>query len=386
MHMLFDSVEKLRKGEVHFTARNGFPDLFLNMCKKEGAVLRDISNCAEELRASAPYKEYPIVVRAAKKAGMDLKKDSVAGVGPLIRKYKARIGIPLGILCFFVIYLVLSSMLWSVDISGLETIREEDFRQFLDGIDARKGVFVSSVDCNEIERLAEGFNASVLQVTANLVGCKLFIHVKEREKPPAIKEENKYCNIIAAKDGEVLKADIFAGESHIQVGDAVKKGDLLAAGAIPLKTGETRLLEAEASVIARTHSVISCNTPLVIKVNQLKRTKDRYSVCFFGLVFPDRKNDFVSQTAYLRTAAGVIPIGRIRSRQNEFTETQLTLSMKEAMLIAASDLAVTVLDAYENTDIVLCSVTVSANNGAQLDCELFLNEEIAKKEYFELLN
>lgn len=384
--MWFEKRMKLKEGEIRFMAQNGFADLFLNACKSKGAVLKDIDFTDGVLKASISGKDYAKILAAAKMTGMDIQIIYSRGILFLLHRYRKRIGIPVGIALGILVYLILSSMIWSIDITGLQTLREHELREYLAGMDVKNGMFIAAADCREIERRAEMFDPAVLRATANLVGCKLFIHIKERARPPELKDEKRYCNIVAAKDGEVLKTDIFAGVSQVKAGDTVHAGDLLVSGAKLLRTGETRLMIASACVIARTTTGVSCNTPLEISVKSLSGRRDRYSLCVFGLEFPSNTANGPSIAQFLHTQDSIIPIGFKRTRETKYEDTRLKLRFGEASLLAFTDLAQTVSGALEKTDILSCTADVSENNGAQIDCVLTCEEDIAKEELFQLIS
>lgn len=382
--MLLSELKKFFEGRVYFRATEGFSELFLNTCRAKGAKLRDIFVADDSVLASVKYSEYKRVLKGADMSGMTLEITKRSGFPALFQKYKTRLGIPAGILFAAVIIQILSGILWSVEISGLENIKEEEFSAFLDSCGAKKGTFLVNIDCNEIELLAENLSPVIMRVTVNLIGSKLYVEVFERELPPDMTDLNIFGNIVAEKDGEVLSADILSGVSYVKAGDAVVKGDLLAGGVQELSDGSTRLLRAQAIIIARTKTMFSCQTALKINVKKPEKMSDSKSVYFFGLVFPPQQGSTSSAT-YLSTLSSIFPIGVLRTRTTEFYEDTVQLSEAQAKLICITDLAFTAFQTLGDTYVAERYITSSVDSKYAVDAQFFCEEDIAKEQLFEVV-
>lgn len=382
--MLLSELKKFFEGRVYFTATEGFSELFINACKGKGARLLDIFVSGDCVSAAVKYSELKKVLKAADVSGMTLEITKRSGVPALINKYKTRVGIPVGIFLFAVIIQVLSGFLWSVEVTGLESIKEEDFLTFLEYCGAKKGAFLVNIDCNEIELQAENLNPAIMRVTVNLVGSKLYVEVFERVMPPDMTDLKAYGNVVAAKDGEVISADILAGVEYVKPGDAVLKGELLAGGVQELSDGSTRLLRAQAIVMARTKTSLSCQTALKVNVKRPEKTSDSRSLYFFGLVFPPQKGDTSSGT-YLSTPASIFPIGILRTRTTDFIENAITLSETQAKLICITDLAFTAFSTLGDTYVAERHMVSSVGSQYAVDAMFICEENIAKEQLFEVI-
>ncbi|MBQ7638036.1 MAG: sporulation protein YqfD [Clostridia bacterium] len=380
--MLLSDLKRFFEGRVYFTAREGFPDLFMNSCMGQRARLRDVFIKGDSVDACVRYSEYKRVLRAADLSGMAVESTKKTGLPAVVSRNKKRLGFPAGIVLAAVIIQILSGVLWSVDISGLEHIKEDDMYAFLEDRGVRKGTFLSAIDCNEIELMTENMSPLIMKATANLIGSKLYIEVIERTPPPDMADESVYADVVAAKDGVVLSADILAGVSNVKEGDEVKKGDVLASGRQELSDGSTRLLRARAIVLARTEASFSCGTALSVNVKRPVKQKDSRSLYFFGLVFP-KKAENAACAAFLSTPSSVFPIGVIRTRTSEFEDVKLKLPPARAKLICLTDLAHTVFRSLGDT--YVSGREISSTRDARqyvIDARFFCEEDIAKEQLF----
>ena len=382
---MFEKIYRFLRGTISFNAYEGFQELFLNECKKEKIALTDVVLDQTKINANIRYGDYDKLLHAAGKSGMVLGDVQKYGLPAFLRKHKKRIGIPVGLLLASVILVTLSSILWSIEVTGLKTINLQEFSAYLEKNGVKTGSFTTTINCNEIESLIQGYGENILDTTVNLVGCKMFISVRERETGAAVKEEKQYCNIIAAKDGEILKADVFAGQCLVKPGDAVLKGDLLASGLTHTPGGEPYCVEAKARILARTIFSVSCQTAERININRIAEVKNKYHLLLFSLTLP-RQPERVSSAEYLSTDTGVFPLGLIRSARTKMEQQFMELTSQESFLISVTDLAVTAAQRLYGMHISGCSIRIE--NGAQIcvDAQFYCEEDIAEQEYFTLWN
>ena len=154
---MFEKLVAFLTGRISFHAQKGFQLLFLNACREEEIVLHNVCLSENGISAIIAYKEYEKLLRAAQKSGMELTEIKKTGLLPMINKHRSRIGIPCGFAAAAAVLFLLSGMLWSIDINGLQSINESQFRSFLSKNNIKTGIFLINVNCNEIERCAESY-------------------------------------------------------------------------------------------------------------------------------------------------------------------------------------------------------------------------------------
>ncbi len=381
--MIIRSIRRFFEGRVKFSAQGGFEDLFLRACRDRNAALFRLRIAHGIITAETKTGDAEKIRCAAADAGMELVFSGRRGFGALLSGYRMRFGIPIGLAAAALVFQILASVLWSVEISGCRAVREEDVSRALNVMNVKKGTFLTHIDCAEIEYTLSLLDPAVARVTVNLAGCKLFVDISERVIPPEIRKGNRYCNIIALRDGEVLRADFLAGEGTVHPGDAVCKGDLLVEGRQTLLSGEERLFEAKAHVIARTKHELSCQTAQNVNVSQVRKVKDRFSVCFFGLLFPPAHVGAKEIASYLCSKNSVFPVGLMRSRETDCEAFRAELSAARAELICITDLAAAALRDLENAAVVNAEVRLLPEGQICADACFICEEDIAQQQFFQ---
>ena len=343
--MLGEKLERWIRGDVRITVSEGFPILFMEACRKKKIRLRYLIVYTSGLEARIDRKDLDAVFGISAQLGMHTEAEEQKGLLPYLRRYRRRYGIPAGILCAAAILSVLSSFVWSVEIEGTEMLSKEAFAAQLKAAGLSQGVFLCNVDTGAIERETEAFDPIIKKVSVNLIGCRAFVRVWERTLPPAITEEGVACDLVAAKGGEIVKADITAGTPLVHAGDAVRCGDLLAEGAVLLKNGGTRSAAANGIVIARTKIPVLCELHRRQTVCAVIRSRKKYGFILFGCEFPlhgEKKQNGVlcmNGVSYLKAGNTVFPVGVRTADLLYCRETKISLTQAQAVLICADDLA-----------------------------------------------
>ena len=383
--MRADILKRYLKGDCSITVKGGFPDLFLRICAEEKAALRNVFVQGGRVTVQVNRRYREAVSRAARRSGMEIENETLFGLYYTFERYRTRVGIPVGLVLAVLILKLLSSMLWSVEVQGLSTVNEEDFMRFLTEENVKKGTYLMRLDCNEIEEKIERYNASVLRATVNLVGCRMYIEVHERELPPEIDDTDRYCNVIAAKGGEVIKADILAGAGSVKPGDLLNKGDLIAAGVIELKNGSVRYLEAKANVIAKTENEYSASVIRTLSVRKTEKIRDRFSLYFFGFVFPPCEPEHAN-IIWLSTRDTVFPAGIVRQRVTKLTKPYTVLTQEQCRLLAMDRVAVAAANGLGGKTVRSCTVSFHNENMFRIAARFICEENIARQQYFEVVN
>ena len=88
-------------------------------------------------------------------------------------------------------------------------------------------------------------------VKARIEGVKLKVDVIERQSPPIIIVDEAPRNLIASKDGIVVRVFTTEGTAVVKNGDPIQKGELLVSGEQG-KEGSVYAVRAEGEVIAKT--------------------------------------------------------------------------------------------------------------------------------------
>lgn len=378
------------RGEARIVVSEGFPALFLEKCRQRGIRLRYLIVRTGELEARVDQKDLNAVLEISALLGMHTQVLENRGIPQFLLRYRKRYGIPVGILIAAVILSVLSSFVWSVDFEGIERLDRQAFESYFKEAGLSQGVFLCNVDTRVLEQEAEAFDPNIKKVSVNLIGCRAFVRVWERVRPPEITDETICYDLVAAKDGEVVKADITAGTPMIHVGDGVLKGDILAQSAVPLKNGETRFAAASGIVIARTKQTVVCELRQKQRVATVVRHKKKTGLLFFGCEAPvhntqNRENlRAMSCVSYLQAGGTAFPIGSRTTDLLYCSTAEITLTPAQALLICADDLARRSAELLPNCQVESREERLRTGETFSLEAAYTILENIAEQRQIEL--
>ncbi len=379
--MRFDFVGLIRNtSEVELCG--GFREVFFAECKKNGICLRILTAGDDLIRTTVLYQQLQEVNNAAAHAGMELVCKKNKGPYFIYKKYRRRMGLVFGIALAVMLCIILSGIVWSIEITGTEALNEELLLMNLKEKGVKTGMFTAQVNCNEIERYVESSSASVLHATSNLVGCRLYINVKERTLPPDNTPEGVYSDLIASDNGEIVLCNVFAGVQVVKTGDAVRKGDLLVSGVQPLKNGGTRYLHPQAEIKAKTTKEIQIHIPHFLNCACVCKVKNKTAICFFGLRIPSKANDYEGDGEFLNTKSTVFPIGLQRYCEKELKAENIKLTPRQTVLIGLTDFAIKAKDYFAEAEILDCAVKTEFSRDAIMYITLTCIENICGRNYY----
>ena len=247
-----------------------------NIKKKKGAF-----------SACVAVEDYKKLLPFARKAKLRLRVTGRHGFPFFLKKFKNRAGVFVGILCFFAVINAMSLFIWSVDVSGNVEIADGEVICAMEELGLSSGVLRKKINVPRLEQEAMIKMPKVAWLSVNLEGSRATVCLNERIAPPEIVPKAAPCNIKAAFDGQISRMEVCAGEAVVNVGDAVRKGQLLVSGVVEDAFGVSTLHHTEAKIFALTKREISAQVPLwQEKEIPTGKTLKRYTAKAFGVQVP----------------------------------------------------------------------------------------------------
>lgn len=166
----------------------------------------------------------------------------------VIRRRK-RFGIIIGLILVIAASAYFSNVIVTIDIQGNENISDEIILSALNEIGIHKGTPFRQIDyvnCeNQLQYMVEGLSWTGMHRT----GHRLVVEITEMVPKPDMLHSRIPCNLVAARDAEIVYTTILDGQLMHKVGDYVMKGDLLVSGVTGDDTGHTTLHHAMGTVL-----------------------------------------------------------------------------------------------------------------------------------------
>lgn len=295
--------QKYRRGTITVEVQSMYIEKIINLLWKNNINVINLKRKnITTICFDANLKDYDSICKIIKKTDSKMKIVGRKGVSFFIIKNKRRKALLGGIIIFIGVIYYLSTFIWSVDITTENNVTPYEIRSQLKRIGVNPGTRKSKINVYEIEERILQENSSIMWARARIEGSKLVVTVAERQEPPNIIVDNSPCNIVAKKDGEIIRLYSEAGTAVVKSGDVVKKGDLLVKGEQG-KEGATYQVHAKAEVIARTFYEEKTQVP--VKYIERKRTgnteKSIYIEIFGKKIFIKKaKNKFKVYDKILR--------------------------------------------------------------------------------------
>ena len=274
-------------GYVVFVVSGAFPERFMNLTARAGISLFDVKKKGNKLYCSAMASEYRTLKKLSKKSSVKIKIKEKHGLPFFINKYKKRKGIFVGIICFGMVLYFLSLYVWSINISGNNTIDNQTLTMLMENLGVGVGTLKSEIDIPIIEKNIMNKFENISWVSVNIKGSTLNLELKERIDPPELVPKSKPCNVKSTNNGQVIRMEVYEGTPEVNNGDAVVKGQLLINGVVEDDFGVCNIKHADAKVYALTKHEIRkevdlCETKKVFTGKNVIRKRLK----LFGIELP----------------------------------------------------------------------------------------------------
>lgn len=273
-------------GYVTFRAVGGFPERFLNLCSRDGIPLWNVRSVKSVLYADTTIRGYKSIRRAAKRSGMVPRSQARHGLPFFFHTYRRRVGVLIGIGVIAMTIAVLSTMIWTVRVEGGSHRDDEQIISVFESLGVKPGTRISAVDVDGVILKAYKELPELSWMALNMRGSSAVIEVRERVPVPEIEDMSQPSNLIAAREGQIVRVEAYSGSTQVDTGSAVLTGDLLVSGAVEHKDGGVTLARAGGKVIARTKREITVFVPFEEQVGTLARVRANYTLYVFGVRIP----------------------------------------------------------------------------------------------------
>ena len=316
------------------------------------------------------------------------------GVPYFFSKYKKRAGIFLG-LAFFVTAVYVSSLfVWEISIEGNERVSDEDIKAKLALLGFREGIIKSRVDLEKLHNDYLVSDGRISWIAVNFDGTVAHVEVKETALLPEKPQIGRKANIMALRDGRIVRIDAVDGQPAVKVGDVVSKGQLLVSAFIETRHSGAYFRGARGSVWAKTERKYTITVPLEYSDRLYTgQTYKHYSFKMLGKTFnvprfsKERKNCICeSETKKLVLFGAVtLPIDIKTEKYREYELISKERTKKQALEEAEKKLSERMEKDLKNTPVESCVKTHTVTDTSlTLQCRAECIENIGGFLDFEL--
>lgn len=282
----------------------------------------DVKRVKDKLYAKTMLRDYKNIREAVRRSGVKTRIIKKTGLPFFTFKQRKRVGLVIGVAAAIITVSYLSTMIWTVSVSGNENISDEQILNVFSSLGVKPGAKRRDINAKEIsDEALKIFDGDLSFAVVNLNGSNASVEVRESVPAPKIEDNETPCNIVASEDGVVTKVQLYSGQEEIKAGSAVLKGNLLISGVKTNQDKTESLVHAAGNVYAEVEKNISSdfeNSEFCAP----SREKIRYALYFFNVKIPlGGVPDYGEKYAVsflASTDKTVLPMGIIRVRATEY--------------------------------------------------------------------
>jgi similar to stage IV sporulation protein len=296
--MLLEKITNRLKGEVRIRVVSAFPERVMNLCgERKLSFWNVVWVSPTEYVCTMNRKDWAVLRRAADKLECTLTAERRVGVPFFLGRLRRRRTLAAA-LCVCAAALFLGSFfIWDFDIQGNTTVTDEEILRALSVNGVRQGTFGFSVDGEDLRNHILLEIPKLSWIAVNVSGCKAHVQVRERIKKPELADKRTPCNLVARRDGLVLKVEALDGQKLVLPGDTVTRSQILISGVEDTDTYGARLMAGMGKVYARTWYSLTARMPLTVRRKKATgKTARRIS-----LIFGTKRINFCGNGSHFHT-------------------------------------------------------------------------------------
>ncbi|CAM3106474.1 sporulation protein YqfD [Sporolactobacillus spathodeae] len=274
-------------GSIKAEVSGRAPEAFLRECVQQGIPLWSIQRKNETTIICSMKQPDPEWLREAlTRSGCRIRILEKKGLPFFVKRVQGRMGIVIGLLFFLGILLVLSNMVWSVQVKGADPRLEAQIRTLL----SKQHLYPGSLDffvpnTKQIETQLSAKLSKVTWIGVSRDGTTYRVDVVQKKYPRKGKGAGPR-NIVATKQAIIQKLYVEKGQPVVESNQFVKPGQLLVLGRIGDEKSY-RFVAAQGQVIGETWYETQVQIPLSGRYTLYTgKSKTQYRLKFWNFPMP----------------------------------------------------------------------------------------------------
>ncbi|MCI2057363.1 MAG: sporulation protein YqfD [Oscillibacter sp.] len=261
--MLLDKLTNRLQGEVCLRAECAYPERVLNLCGARKLAFWDVEwLSATEFRCRMSRRDYHALRQCTEKLGCTLHAEKRQGIPFFLGRLRRRQALFLGAAICALALFFSSFFIWDFTIEGNTTVPDEEILRVLQENGIRLGTFGLEIDGEDLRNHVLLELPELSWIAVNVSGCQAQVQVRERVPAPERADRVTPMNVVARRDGLVLRVSTLLGEPCVLPGTTVTAGQLLISGIQDTEPYAPRIVAGTGNVTARTWYTLTAQMPL----------------------------------------------------------------------------------------------------------------------------
>lgn len=274
------------RGYVIITIEGYFLEKFINICIHREIFLWDIKrHGSRKMTLKISINGFKMLRPIALKTKCRVRIAKRVGLPFVKHRYKKRKTFLIGAVACIVLFYIMTSFIWSIEISGNKKVNSDFIMEKLSESGIKQGVLKYKVDTKKVVSDLMLKIDKLGWVGVSVKGTKLKVQVDERIMPPKLVERDKPCDIVAKRDGIIKSVISKTGFDLVKPGDTVVEGQILVTGNVPGKEENSGVTQLHAISTVKARTWYEGISPVINKPTVKERTgnkTNKYTLILFG--------------------------------------------------------------------------------------------------------
>lgn len=364
---------KYKRGKVTIEVQSHLPERFVNLLWRSGAYIKNIhKKSITTIVMDINLKDFDKIEEIAQKSNAKVKIIGRKGITFFLIKIRRRFALVFGVLIFIGLISYLSGFIWKVDIKTENNLAPYEIRQQLTAIGIVPGIRKTKVNIYEIQEKMIKSNEDIMYLKAQIEGSRLLVSAYEKVPPPSVIADDAPCNLVAKKDGQVIRVFTSAGTSLVKAGDMVRTGQLIVKGEQG-KEGSVYAVHSKGEVYAKTY--YDASKEVTFKGVKKERTGNKIENTFI---------EILGKRIYLKNSLNkfksydkIVENSKIIKSETfyETTETKFSLNPQEVIDSTAAELYSKLVQSFDKNVKVIDKKILSEVNGDKYKVKVLITAE-----------
>ena len=356
----------------------------LNLCLEMKLPVSRTELCGDRFTLATSYRAARALARRLTAAEIEFS-ERCFGLPFFLFAYRKRPGIFIGIALAIAIVFASGSVVWDIRVSGNSSVDTATVKREL----ALAGFDLGSSVRTDVDRVSNSLlsrSDKISWLSINMSGTVAYVQIREEAR--FAEKDDSPCNLVASKDGTIERIESSCGTVCVEVGQSVKKGEILVSGVRGGKLGNYDLVQASGEIFAIVSREFSVEVPLKYETQvPVSVKKGEKHINFFA------KNIFFSKNSRKNTPKCVkiymeenlsppslpsLPFGVVTEIITEYETVTKNRTQKEASDLAFAQLYRKMTSELTDADLmsknIRCEMTEDC---VRLYCTAVCSENIA---------
>lgn len=250
---MINRIIRYYRGYLYIQIKSDNPERFFNLCSNNQILLWDMKHEGEYYFFHMRLKDFFALKKFHLKTRTKIKILKRIGLPFFFQRNRKRKAFFLGFLLFAAMTYMLSIYIWNIHVEGNTFYSTQRILSHLETQDIHHGIRKKYLDCAAIAAELRQEFPKITWVSAKIQGTQLILEIKENDTTEADIQKNDNssitaetpCDIVAPKDGTIIKLFTRSGKPLVKEEMECKKGDILISGKIDIMNDALEVVRTE---------------------------------------------------------------------------------------------------------------------------------------------